>query len=228
MGLVPGWILGAAGVGAVIAFVAWLRDENKPLRRAIRQVTVSRVADAPDGVVRICGTLRYTDPDSLLEAPISHRSCAGWRVVVWCPKSNGGWTKLVDISKAQPFWIEDDNELAFVEAERVSLLVRIDAKTTVHQRHETTVQGLDDLGLYPPIAPHILTFLDEHQLSRFRHLRIVEGSLEAGERVTAVGVGCWKYEPTQQHGYRDVGRRFHLSELPDGRILASDEALLTK
>lgn len=222
----PGWIIGAAGVGAVIAFVAWVRDENRALRRAIRQVAVSRVADAPEGLVRICGTLGYPDSDPLLEAPISQRACVAWRVVVWCPKSNtGGWTKLVDISKARPFWIDDDNELAFVQGEHVSLLVRIDAKTTIRQVQ--TDPGLDDLGLYPPIAPHILKFLDAHQLSRFPHLRIVEGTLESGERVTAVGVGTWKNDPKQHHGYRDVGRRFHLSELPDGRILASDEAKLT-
>lgn len=219
----PGWIIGASvAVGATVLIAQWLTSANRKLRKEIRAVPQVPLSSATEHEpIRISGELQYIDADNTLTAPMSGRPCAAWHFIVW--RLEGGknktWRKKLEESDSQSFLLKDGDKLAYVDGTAIELLLTPDAK-----------EENRFLSVSPPHVDEFLTSrgLETHGML-FRHsYRVYEGILEEGERVTAVGVGQWEQDPTRRgQGYRDVGRRFHLSELPDGRILASDEAKLT-
>ena len=226
------WFFGAMAAGLTTALlIDWLRDSVEKLRREIRSFPRVALGDAPENEpTRISGTLELVDPNDALIAPISGRPCAAWHVVVSRLKGET-WHKELEDSQSQAFLLHDGHETAYVEGEALELLLLPDATEeseiakapSPQARRFMRAHGIgstrDDMRRRTPLEPEV----EPHAY------RIDEGILEDGERVTVVGVGRWETDPSRGgHGYRDVGRRFRLRALDDGRVLASDEHELTK
>ena len=214
----PVWILGVAAVGGYMAW-SWFNDARRRLRDEIRKVPRVPLRYAPENqTVRLTGVLRHVDPDNALEAPISLRACAAWHVTA-SRQDDEDWTKVLDVCESQSFILEDGDDVAYVDATTLELLLLADAD--------------EKNGFMRAIAPHVAAFLRSHDVDINgilfqKPVRVQEGVLEEGERITVVGRGRWVTDPSRtRHGYREVGRRFELGPMADGRLLASDEVALT-
>jgi len=210
-------VVGAVFAGAVL-FGSWYLSANERLRREIRNAPKKRIGDVREGeTVRISGVVRAVDEP--LRTPLTGRPCVAWRVLVQKEESSGNsrrWVTLLDERDSRSFELEDGGDVASIDGVALSLLLEMDRR--------------GQKGLLSALPPELETFCHSRGIDTTgflgfqKNLRYREGALEPGELATVVGVGAWVRDPSRVGGgYRDVGRRLHMSSLPDGRVLCSDD-----
>ena len=214
----------AAGVGAAVAafgVVAYYFSASLRFKRELKKIPPFPLRDAPENEpVRLCGVLRHID-SAPLRAPLSARPCAAWRVVVERYRQrgrSGHWEKVLDENDSRSFLIVEGDDVAEVDGTCLDMLLDYDDK-----------DGTSFMGSIPPVLAH---FCEERGIDTKTwlgfsvRLRYREGVLEEDEEVTVAGVGRWLKDPGRAgRGYRDVGRRFKLEALPDGRLLCTDHRI---
>jgi hypothetical protein len=220
-------IIGGFAYLALVGSIAgkWWFSTDQVVRRAIRRVRVTKIQDVEEGEkTRIVGRARGTHT---LRAPLSGRACLHWRVVVEEYRStlsrfsSGTWDTVTDDSQGTDFYIDDDSGSALVRAARVQVVLTTDARSSSDFRR--------------PASPALERFLSRHgHSSRNKRIRYGEGIVEAGETVTAVGIGQWETDPDASphagDGYRNMikPRRLVLESPHEEPILVSDEPELTR
>ena len=223
-------ILGAFGV---MAFLVWWFRRDAAIKRALRLYPLQRIAEVSEGdMVRVSGRLVYEGEEAPLQAPLSGRGCAAWRVLVQEYENrgrHGRWKTIVDESEASAFLLEDESGVAWVKG-ALEIATDLDAR--------------EGTGLFRGPSPELEEFLLQrgHGTKGWifnKRIRYREGAFEAGETVTVAGTAHWELDPSQVgQGYRDAGKRLRLEplvdgqlmarSLPDGRLLATDDPSLAR
>ncbi|MEM9072523.1 MAG: hypothetical protein AAGE52_28710 [Myxococcota bacterium] len=214
------FLLAFGAAVAATTILGWLVESSWKLKREILKAPFYPLREAPEGeVVRITGTLGF-EGDAPLIAPISGRPCAAWHVIVWRQEGKS-MRVLVDESESADFLLCDGDDVAFVDGTSLEMVL---VKDTEQQTSTFLSAPTAELSAFLTERGH------DTQGVIFRHsFRVIEGVLEEGERVVVVGVGVWEPDPSRRgEGYRDVGKRFRIGAMDDGRLLASDEVKLTK
>ncbi|MBO6937798.1 MAG: hypothetical protein JJ863_22715 [Deltaproteobacteria bacterium] len=219
-------VLPAIGLGAfaVIAGARWFLAREQRLKRRIKTLPISSIADTPEQQdVRVTGRLAYRGDRAPLEAPLSGRPCAAWRVVVRERRGSGKnkrWITILEESDSRDFVLEDESGRAIVDGTLVELAVDFDRK--------------GGTSFFSGPSPYLEEFLHERGIATKgvvfgKTLDYREGALEAGEQVTVAGSGVWENDPTQRgKGYRDVGKLLRVSAMSDGNLLATDDPKLAR
>ena len=216
----------ALGLGAVVLFMGarWFFAREPRLKRRIKTLPLSSIAQTPElQDVRVTGQLAYLGDDAPLEAPLSGRPCAAWRVVVRERRRSGKtyrWVTVLVESDSRDFVLEDESGRAIVDGNLIELVLDFDRKG-----------GASLLG---GPNPSLEQFLQERGIPTRglifgKTLDYREGALEAGEQVTVAGSGTWAHDPTQRgKGYRDVGKVLRIGAMSDGNLLVTDDPRLAR
>jgi hypothetical protein len=218
-------VLGAAiGVISAVSLLAWLFGRDQRLKRRIGKLSRYAIADAPENEdLRVSGRLAFIDGRSL-EAPLSGRACAAWRIIVRERRGRGKdkrWVTLVEEEESIDFALEDGDARAVVDGDAVTLAVDFD---------DEGGQG----ALFTQSTPRFDAFLAERGIPSkewifSKRLEYREGVLAEGETVTVAASGTWENDPGRiGQGYRDVGKRLRLNAMSDGDLLASDDPDLAR
>lgn len=218
------FVLPVIAVGTLAAFAGarWFFGREQRLKRRIKQLPLSSIAQTPERQdVRVTGRLAYLGDRAPLEAPLSGRPCAAWRVVVRERRGSGKnkrWVTILEESDSRDFGLEDESGRAIVDGTLVELALDFDRK--------------GGSGLFSGPSPYLEQFLHERGIPTRgivfgKTLDYREGALEAGETVTVAGSGTWENDPTQRgKGYRDVGKLLRVGAMSDGNLLATDDPKL--
>ena len=216
-------VSGAAAV-ATVAGVGWYFAREQRLKRRIRALPLTAIARTPEHQdVRVSGRLAYVADQPPLEAPLSGRPCAAWRVVVRERRGTGKnrrWVTILEESDSRDFVLEDDTGRALVDGTLVELALDFDAK--------------GGSGVFSGPSPYLQEFLHERGIATRglvfdKTFQYREGILEAGEQVTVAGSGVWESDPSQRgQGYRDVGKLLRVGAMTGGELLASDDPRLAR
>jgi hypothetical protein len=215
-------------VGAM-AGAGWYFSEHQQRLRELEGVDVTRVADAKEGdVVRVVGVLRSAG--HLLEAPLSHRSCAYYDVRVSELVSHGKssrWVERFREVEARPFLVEDESGRAWIDTKTFVCAIVRDANQSS--------------GTFRDASEDMVRLLERHGMDATgflglnRAIKYDEGVLEPGERVTVLGRARWEDDPdgeaAHEHGggYRVSARRRRLVIEPGVRpVRASDDPAVTR
>lgn len=209
-------VLAGALVSAGVYWSPWRR-----LRRRVRRIPLHDIANAPEHEpVRIRGRLEYLDQRAPLVAPLSKRPCVAWRIVVEESSGMGStpdWAPVLDESESRSFLLRENGTLAHVDGALLTLVVQEDA----HGGNST----------FTALPSNLKQFCADRDiqtttwfLGKEKRLRYREGILEAGECVSAAGIGTWRSDPSLEGGdYRTSAKRFELRELSTGELIVSDE-----
>ncbi|MBX7191130.1 MAG: E3 ubiquitin ligase family protein [Sandaracinaceae bacterium] len=215
-------------VVVVVGLAAMFFSEAAQTRRAMLRVPRSNVSAAIDGeLVRLVG--RVVELDPALDAPLSHRRCVAFRVLVETKQSTGKsshWVSTIDQRESVRFVLEDESGRARIEAAQSKLLVELDEE-----------QGS---GFLNDATPELEAYLAEHGkestnfLGLNKSMRYREGVLALGETVAVLGVARWEDDPDAgavdmgQAGFRDAPRKKRLVLEPanDGLYASDDPAVL--
>jgi len=218
-------VLGLILFGA-IAFVSYYFSKDAKTRRSLAGAERTTIAGAEEGaLVKISGELVLRgDP---IESPLSQRPCAAWEVRVEERRSSGKsshWHTIIQDQHAVDFLVEDDSGRALVRAIVPQMALEQDG----HFRS----------GTFEDAPPALEGFLAEHGhtstglLGFNKSMRYREGALEAGERVTVLGVCRWEPDPDPAAagagGYRKGALRLVVEPPPEGRLLISDDPSVGK
>lgn len=205
-------------VAAGIGLAAWYFSSENRLKRELRKVPAATIAAALEGQpVRVSGVVGNRKGETPLSSPIRKRECVAWRIVVQRHVQRGKssyWKTIVDESDSQGFLLRDETGLAEIPDTHLDLVLDFDAKGAKQ--------------LFAGLPPELIEFCrsrgidTQTWLGIQANLRYSEGVLEPGETATLGGVGRWQNDPSQHEGYRGVGRRLVLSELPSGRLIVTD------
>jgi hypothetical protein len=180
------------------------------LRRSMKSVTVSTVAGAAEGTrVRIVG--RVARRERVLAAPLSHRNCVAFRVLVETRRQSGKsshWVRTIDEHEEVDFLLEDDTGRARVEVRGGAFLIVLDHSESSGFMNDAT----HELESFLADRGHTSTsFLGLNKTMRYR-----EGALELGEQIAVVGLAHWEDDPeagaidTGAGGFRDAVRKKRL------------------
>ena len=220
------FVLPVIAVGTLVAFAGarWFFGREQRLKRRIQTLPLSSIGDTPElQDVRVSGQLAYLGDSAPLEAPLSGRLCAAWRVVVRERRGSGKnkrWVTIVEESDSRDFVLEDGTGRAIVDGTLVELALDFDRK--------------GGSGILGGPSPYLESFLHERGISTRgivfgKTLDYREGALEAGEKVTVAGSGTWENEPSQRgQGYRDVGKLLRVGAMSDGNLLATDDPKMAR
>lgn len=214
------FIVCAAVLLSAIALAAWWFDEERSLKRALKQAPRVTVREAREGaLVRLSGRAEMID-DGWLRAPLTGRPCAAYVVLVEEYRKrgkSGSWRTLIREDAALEFELHDETGRARVRPGTPRMALERDA-------------GFRS-GLLQDATPELEAFLARHgERSEGwllnRRLRYREGVLAQGEPVAAYGRACWEDDPSPTAaggGYRDRPRRLALVPPPGGPMLLSDD-----
>ena len=220
------FVLPAIGLGAfaVIVGARYFFAREQRLKRRIKTLPLSSIADTPElQDVRVTGQLAYLGDRAPLEAPLSGRPCAAWRVIVRERRGTGKnkrWVTILEEGDSRDFALEDESGRAIVDGTLVELALDFDRK--------------GGTGFLSRPSPYLEGFLHERGIATRgivfgKTLDYREGALEAGEQVTVAGSGTWENDPTQRgKGYRDVGKLLRVGAMSDGNLLATDDPKLAR
>lgn len=211
-------------VGAIVLGAWWLSPYQQTLR-ALRSVPRVSVSDATEGsLVRIVGTLRAGA--RTLEAPLSGRPCACFRVEVDVRVSTGkssSWRNIIREEDGADFFVEDPSGRALVKGGTVEAAIVLDH----HLKSGTFDDATPELEAYLARHGHKSTdFLGFNKAIRYR-----EGVLEPGETVAVLGRARWEDDPEagaaqpSSGGYRESARKKRLVLEPGelGPVRVSDD-----
>ncbi len=220
------FVLPAIGLGAfaIIAGARWFLAREQRLKRRIKTLPLSSIGETPElQDVRVTGQLAYLGDRAPLEAPLSGRPCAAWRVVVRERRGSGKnkrWVTVLVESDSRDFVLEDGTGRAIVDGTLVELALDFDRK--------------GGAGFFSGPSPTLEQFLHERGIATKgvvfgKTLDYREGALEAGEQVTVAGSGTWENDPSQRgKGYRDVGKLLRVGAMSDGNLFATDDPKLAR
>lgn len=203
--------------GGIALLRYWFSAAAK-LRRAIGDVRVTSIRDARAGeLVRITGKIRPIGEP--LRSPITGRSCVAFRSTL---EESGGvkgtqWREVLREIEAVDFFLEDTTGRALIRTDAFEMLITDDTERCS--------------GLLDDPTPDLQNFLARHRESYDgwlfnRTLRYKEGTFDAGEIVTVLGIARWEADPDPDQtgtGYRDRPKRLVIEARPDGPVLATDE-----
>lgn len=147
------------------------------------------VADAPEGaLIELLGQARAErDTRTLLSSPLTGRPCLAWELLLESGLA-GAWERLHRATSAIDFVVEDATGRALVQPRRSDLRLVKDRNSSV----ESMTRLPRDLRRYLPSTHQMATsgIFDGH-----RAVRVKEGVLEPGERVSVVGWSRWEPHP---------------------------------
>ncbi len=206
------FILIVVGVVLTIAVATWWFSADQKTRRAMRNVPRRSIRDVIEGeVARVVGKAEVAAP---VQAPLTGRSCAYWRVLVQQYRHrgrSGRWETLVDEHDGVDFIVDDGSARALIETAYVQPVLDRDADFSS--------------GMFKEPTPELARFLEERGHSTQgllfnKRLRYREGVVEHGEHVTAVGVGRWERDPDAA---AQAGAGYRSAELPERLVLHAPE-----
>jgi len=204
----------ALAIGAGIAYRRFYSFEGRA-RRKLRKAPSRRIADVIDGeIVKVLGTLRYGE--RRLEAPLTGRPCAAWKVVVFGNQGRDR-TPTLEADETTDFLVEDDSGRAYVHVPLAVLAI-------VQDRHLRS-------GIVEEPTQRMQDFLfhrnwETHGLFLRRELRYQEAVLEEGEDVAVCGVAHWEPDPDPAASgttYRDKPMRLRIEGPGTNLVILSDD-----
>ena len=213
-------------LGGGVMFLIWYYSAEARARRAMKKVPRRAIAEVIQGErVRVVGEVSLAEP---VEAPLSGRPCAYWRVLVEQHVSRGKssyWKTLVDEEEGTDFFLHDGTGKALVKTVHTEVVLERDhsgGSGFMNDPSEVLEQFLAERG-------HDTKGWFFNKRIRFR-----EGVAEPGETVAVVGVAHWERDPDESaragDGYREAQspRRLVLSAPEDGTpLMLSDELDIT-
>lgn len=205
-----------------VVVLATVFAERARLLRWMRRQPRRAIADAVDGaVVRLVG--QVTVSGTPLQAPLTGRPCAAWRIVIEEYRSNGktgSWHQVGEAHDGVEFVIDDGTGRAWIEPRAARVEMVFD---------QTTRSGtLDD-----PTA------IEEGLLLRLgisgrgwlfnKSLRYREGALEPGETIAVVGQVHREPDPAGGGGgYRTAPMRTRMGGAGERGLVITDEPSVTR
>lgn len=210
-------ILLAGWAGVVVYFQ--YRGRAAKTRRLLQRTSRTPLPQLEDGVpTKIVGRIVY-GPDRL-RAPLTGRTCTVWEIEI---------EEIVADRESiapvwQPFIVEQDARDFFVDYGGTRACVNTGAVRVTAVKDARFWSGL--LRDAPPDLEAYLSRHGERSKGRLginRTIRYREGVLEAGERVSVLGVPRRQIAPGPGGGYRDQEERIVIGGLADGFVVVSDD-----
>ena len=203
-----------AVVSAAVAVWRFLNRRDRRLRRAVRWVDATPIANLREGsLAKVCGEVGL-HPAPLV-TPITQRDCVMYEVRVTCAIYEEGARKLIVLAEEQSrtdFFVEDDTGRVRVSSADVEAVL------------------CEDTVVRPPSAkldPRLQHFLVQHDALSFIRtneifaLQFVESALEPGDLVGVVGVV--RTQVDRHDGYRARPAQMVIAAPRRGKVLLSEE-----
>lgn len=199
-------------LGLAAANEVWFNRETKLKRQMRRFPLASCIANTPESQdVRVRGTLVLDENATPLIAPFSERPCAAWRVIV---EAGAYWQEVHRDEGSVNFILEDESACAHVDGTSVSFSLAVQMDVAAH-------------GTFFKASPSVVRFCASRGIETLgRRLRVREGILEVGERVTVCGRGRFENDVNAKVGYRGQASVLRIRALESGELLASDDPKL--
>jgi len=169
------------------------------------------IADFPDhGIASIVGRVRYTK--RTVASPMFGRECACFQVSV-SHRGAGPTVKPWRTSGGYEFILDDGSGAALVYLGGADITISLDAHCHAGGTSTTPAQRrfIEQHGLVEPTTDNLL---------------FVEGVLEPGDLVAAVGWGRWVMDPRAQAertGYREMARLLEMHARPEEPLIITDD-----
>jgi hypothetical protein len=211
------------GLGAVDAFgvtrvVYDLIGRWTRVRRALARMRRVRIGDAKGGVARVSGSVRAAG--ELLRAPVTHRACAAFQVVIEMRDGRWPWRTEMELADARPFFVADDSGEAVVDtgAGPFSLALIWDRRGSTHPWRSDDDPLRTARGLLESANVTTSTWTDRSKAVRYR-----EAVLLVGATVSVGGRGAREVTPHgQRAGPREPPERFVLRGTAEEPLLISN------
>lgn len=215
----------AVAVAGVIALAGWWYSGDRKARRVLAAAPRRAVVDVAEGeFVRVVGTVEVERP---VDAPLSGRECAHWRVIVedFSVNDHEG-SRMVDEHDGVDFFVrEEGGDRALVSTRLIQALLEDESERRSGPRAAAT----------PEVEAFLLGRAKKSRGWIFnKSLRCRETVARPGATVAVVGVARWERDPTEEAsagaGYREAHMPMRLVlEGPDGgALLLSDEPEFTR
>lgn len=190
------WLLGIAlitGVGGATWYFAPTQRRRRVLRRALRRALPWPIAELPEGVIgRVTGHARILD--GTLVAPLSGRRCVAYEIVL-AENTHNSHREIAREARGVPFLLEDDSGRAVIDPADAAYALDLDRRAT----------GGGEDTTRPELAAMFERLGLPATLGTRRKIALREGVIEAGERVSVLGVAAREPDPTAAPaGYRDA------------------------
>lgn len=187
------------------------------MKRLLRDAKKYEIAAFPKGAAaKIVGSVHLGD--TKLEAPLSGRVCAYYRVTVseeHPDSARGGWQTLIEEEDSVNFEVTDETGRAFIA---------IAAARFVSNNDRTLVNGAFD-----PLSERERVFLEQRSelaalLKSGKKLRYLEAAIEPGEKVSVFGTASHEVDPKAARvGFREApAMRLRIGGSPRKPIVISD------
>ena len=215
----PVLAFGVIGAIVLIALAFWYFSATQRAKRALAAVRPTPLSLLMDGEIgKVVGTVALAGRS--LEAPLSHRVCAHYEVLVQQYRSSGksgGWHTVIHEFRSCDFFVQDGADAARVDMTNARVVNVMDV-------------GLRS-GTFDDAPPEIEAFLASRGASSKgwlfnKKLRYTEGALEPGESVAVLGIlGSEASSDSSQagEGHRAFKGRRVLRAPPDGDLIVSDD-----
>jgi hypothetical protein len=176
---------------------------GKKLRRKLRKVPLSSLADAVEGSpVRVEGIVRELEPPlEPLVSPLEGTACVYYATCVDIDKAGALFmTPHVRESRGRRFALDDGHQLAIVDPTHALVSSRYDRESTTVARYDANPRqrALIDKGPEPTWFTVI-------------RLHYYESIIETGQRIALLGAGIREPSPIGGSAYRDAAMRMHFA-----------------
>ncbi len=199
----------------------YLFSKKARINRKLKKAPWKKIAGFRNGeIAKIVGDILPIEEP--LQAPLSHRECSYYFVLVEQKKSSGKsshWKTIIEKEVSNKFLIKDGEHYALINDHRIMSNIVIDRKFTS--------------GLFDDATERLKAYLKKHGhddegfLGFNKEIRYNEGILENGERVAVLGKGHW--ESAETHNLpAEYGQILVITAADKEHIYLSDEPETTK
>ncbi len=215
----PVFLVWGTVVASIIAY-NFLRDADRKVKRRLRKAPRRAIRHLPDGTyARFVGTVLPLD--SPIEAPLTGRPCAYWRVIVE-EKHGKSYSQILCKEEGRDFSIRDETDTLRVSVDGALMALEQDGDFASNVWTDPTPALERFLSKYGEKTTGILFN---------RSLRYHEAVIETGESVTVAGIAHAEPDPNGPRvndGYRETPMRMVLQAGKDMPVLITDDPTVAK